>query len=76
MREFKNSNMFQYDNGPPGGSGGGFHGPGYGGGSSGSDFRAIKPDIAIKGTRATREVTTIRGTSSSSSRVTRAIPSS
>ena len=40
------------------------------------DFRAIKPDIAIKGTRATREVTTIRGTSSSSSRVIRAILSS
>ena len=39
MREFKNSNMFQYDNGPPGGSGGGFHGPGYGGGSSGSGFQ-------------------------------------
>ena len=37
------------------------------------DFRAIKPDIAIKGTRATREVITIRGISSSSSRVIRAI---
>ena len=40
------------------------------------DFRAIKPDTSIKGTKATREVTTIRGTSSSSSRVIRAIPSS
>ena len=41
------------------------------------DFRAIKPDTAIKGTKATREVTTIRGTSnSSSSRVIRAILSS
>ena len=39
MGEFKNSNMFQYDNGPPGGSGGGFHGPGYGGSSSGSGFQ-------------------------------------
>ena len=37
------------------------------------DFKAIKPDIAIKGTRATREVITIRGISSSSSRVIRAI---
>ena len=40
------------------------------------DFRAIKPDTAIKGTRATREVTTIRGTTSSSCRVIRAILSS
>ena len=39
------------------------------------DFRAIKPDTAIKGTRATREVTTIRATSSSS-RVIKAILSS
>ena len=39
MREFKNSNMFQYDNGPPGGSGGAFHGPGYGGGSSSLGFQ-------------------------------------
>ena len=36
---FKNSNMFQYDNGPPGGSGGGFHGVGYGGDISGSGFQ-------------------------------------
>ena len=36
------------------------------------DFRAIKLDIAIKGTRATREVITIRGISSSSSQVIRA----
>ena len=35
------------------------------------DFRAIKPDTIIKGTMATKEVTTIRGTSSSS-RVIRA----
>ena len=41
------------------------------------DFRAIKLDTIIKGIRATREVTTIRGTtSSSSSRVIRAILSS
>ena len=40
------------------------------------DFRAIKPDTAIKGIRATREVTTIRGISSSNSRVIRAIPNS
>ena len=39
MREFKNSNMFQYDNGPPDGSGGDFHGPGYGGDSSVSRFQ-------------------------------------
>ena len=39
------------------------------------DFKAIKPDIAIKGTRATKEVITIRGISSSS-RVIRAIRSS
>ena len=40
------------------------------------DFRAIKPDTSIKGTKATREVTTIRGTSSSSSQVIRVILSS
>ena len=40
------------------------------------DFKAIKPDIAVKGTRETREVITIRGISSSSSRVIRAIQSS
>ena len=41
------------------------------------DFRAIKPDIAIKGTKATREVITIRGiSSSSSSQVFRAIQNS
>ena len=40
------------------------------------DFRAIKPDTTIKGTKATREVTTIRGTTTSSSRVIRAILSS
>ena len=39
-------------------------------------FQATKPDTSIKDTKATREVTTIRGTSNSSSRVTRAIPSS
>ena len=39
------------------------------------DFKAIKPDIAIKGTRATGEVITIKGISSSS-RVIRAIRSS
>ena len=41
------------------------------------DFRVIKPDTSIKGTKATREVTTIRGASSSSnSRVIRASLSS
>ena len=40
------------------------------------DFKAIKPAITIKGTRATREVITIRGISSSSNRVIRAIRSS
>ena len=40
------------------------------------DFKAIKPGTSIKGTKATREVTTIRGTSSSSSRVIKAILSS
>ena len=40
------------------------------------DFKAIKPDIAIKGTKAIREVITIRGVNSSSSRVIRAIRSS
>ena len=40
------------------------------------DFKAIKPDITIKGTRATREVITIREISSSNSRVNRAIRSS
>ena len=39
MRDFKNSNMFQYENSLPGGSGGGFHGPGYGGGGSGLGFQ-------------------------------------
>ena len=40
-------------------------------------FQAIKPDTSIKDTKATREVTTIRGiSSSSSSRVIRAIPHS
>ena len=40
-------------------------------------FQAIKPDTSIKDTKATREVTTIRGISSnSSSRVIRAIPNS
>ena len=40
------------------------------------DFRAIKPDTGIKGTRATREVTTIRGINSSSNQVIRAIQNS
>ena len=40
------------------------------------DFRTIKPDTTIKGTKATSEVTTIRGTSSSSSQVIRVILSS
>ena len=40
------------------------------------DFREIKLDTTIKGAGATREVRTIRGTRSSSSRVIRAILSS
>ena len=40
------------------------------------DFKAIKPDITIKGTRAIREVITITGINNSSSRVIRAIRSS
>ena len=40
------------------------------------DSKATKPDMAIKAVRATREVITIRGISSSSSRVIRAIRSS
>ena len=39
MREFKNSDLFRYDHGPSGGSSPGFHGPGYGGGSSNSGFQ-------------------------------------
>ena len=39
MREFKNSNLFRYDNGQPGGSGRGFHGLGYGGNNFGSGFQ-------------------------------------
>ena len=40
------------------------------------DSKAIRPDMAIKVIRAIREVITIRGISSSSSRVIRAIQSS
>ena len=40
------------------------------------DFRAIKPDTTIKGTRATRKVIIIRGISNNNSRVIRAIRSS
>ena len=39
------------------------------------DSKAIKPDMAINGTRAIREVITIRGINSSSSWVIRAIRS-
>ena len=39
------------------------------------DSKVIKPDMAIKGTRAIKEVITIRGISSSTSRVIRAIRS-
>ena len=76
MQEFKNSNMFQYDNGPPSGSGSGFHGPGYGGGSSGSGFQGNQTGHSNQGNQATREVITIRGISSSNSRVIRATQSS
>ena len=74
--EFKNSGMFQYDNGPPGGLGGVFMGRVMEAVAPVQCFKAIKPDIAIKGTRATREVITIKGIGSSSSRVIRAIRSS
>ena len=40
------------------------------------DSKAIRPDIEIKVIRVTREVITIKGISSSSSRVIRAIRSS
>ena len=40
------------------------------------DSKAIKPDMAIKGTRAIKEVMTIRGISNSSSRVIKAIRNS
>ena len=41
------------------------------------ESKAIRPDMVIKGIRAIREVITIRGiSSSSSSRVIRAIPNS
>ena len=39
MREFKNSDLFRYDQAPSGGSGPGFHGPGYGGGGSNLGFQ-------------------------------------
>ena len=39
MKEFKNSDLFRYDQGPSGGSGPGSHRPGYGGGSSNSGFQ-------------------------------------
>ena len=39
MKEFKNSDLFRYDQGPPDGSGPGFHGPSYGGGGSNSGFQ-------------------------------------
>ena len=39
MKEFKNSDLFQYDQGPSGGSGLGFHGLGYDGGGSSSGFQ-------------------------------------
>ena len=39
MREFKNFDLLRYDQGPSGGSGLGFHGSGYGGGSSNSGFQ-------------------------------------
>ena len=40
------------------------------------DSKAIKPDMTIRGIRVIREVITIRGINSSSSRVIRAIRSS
>ena len=41
--------MFQYDNGPPDGSGGGFHGLGYGGGSSGLGFQGNQAEHINQG---------------------------
>jgi len=70
MREFKNSDLFRYDHGPSGGSGPGFHGPGYGGGNSGSGFKVIKVDRAIK------VVTISRGISNNNSWVIRVTLSS
>ena len=39
MKEYKNSDLFRYDQGPSGGSGPGFHVPGYAGGGSNSGFQ-------------------------------------
>ena len=39
MKEFKNSDLFRYDQGPSGGSGSSSHGPGYGGGGSNAGFQ-------------------------------------
>ena len=42
MKEYKNSSFSQNhgnDNGPPGGSGSGSHGPGFGGGASNSGYQ-------------------------------------
>ena len=39
MKEYRNSNFFQNNHGPNGGSGSGSHGPGYGGGGSNSGFQ-------------------------------------
>ena len=38
-REYRNSNFFQNNHGPHGGSGSGSHGPGFGGGGSSSGFQ-------------------------------------
>ena len=38
MKEYRNSNFFQNNHGPNGGSGSGSHGPGFSGGGSNSGF--------------------------------------
>ena len=75
MRDFKNSNMFQYDNSPPAVQEVVSTGRVTEVAVPVQDFKAIKPDIAIKGTRATKEVITIKGISSNNSRGIRAIRS-
>ena len=39
IKEYRNSNFFQNNHGPNGGSGSGSHGPSYGGGGSNSGFQ-------------------------------------
>ena len=49
MKEYKNSNLFQVNHGPGGGSGSGSHGPGYGGGGSSSGFQGNQGNQGSQG---------------------------